>query len=127
MTMATKNEIFQSKLASYLQADKAGKRAILDTVCNVTKLHRKAAIRKFKTMQLTSSSSPERRGPPRTYTPDVTPALKDLWFAASELCGEPIHPIIAEYVGILKRAGQWQHRSRTTSKLRNISAGALER
>ena len=125
--MATKNEIFQSKLATYLQADKAGKRKILDAVCGITTLHRKAAIRKFKTMQLTSSSSPERRGRPCTYTPDVTLALKDIWSAASELCGELIHPIIAEYVVILKRDGQWQHGSETTTKLLNMSEGTVKR
>jgi hypothetical protein len=57
--MATKNEIFQSKLATYLKADKAGKQAILTTVCDVTKLHRKAAIRKFAVLQKHPSSKPE--------------------------------------------------------------------
>lgn len=121
MTMATKNEIFQSKLALYLKANKALKQQILDTVCSLTGLHRKAAIRKFKVLQLRSPGHIAKRGRPVTYTPDVTLALKDIWLAASELCGELIHPVIAEYVAILSRDGQWQHTKATTAKLLKMS------
>src|ERR1700722_603638 len=127
MTMATKNEIFQSKLASYLHANKAGKQAILDKVCDVTKLHRKAAIRKFAVLQKRSSSQPEVRGRPAYYTPDVTLALRDIWSAASELCGELIHPIIADYVAILRRDGCWQHGEETTTKLLSMSEITVKR
>jgi hypothetical protein len=119
--MTTKNEIFQSKLALYLKADKVVKQQILDTVCDVTGLHRKAAIRKFRVLQLRSSTKTETRGRPVTYTPDVTLALKDIWSAASELCGELTHPIIAEYVEILNRDGQWQHSEQATAKLLHMS------
>jgi hypothetical protein len=125
--MATTNEIFQSKLTAYLSADKAGKQAILDTVCSITKLHRKAAIRKFKALQLKRSSQPEQRGRPAYYTPDVTLALRDIWSAASELCGELIHPIIHDYVTILKRDGMWPHGKETTAKLLRMSEITVKR
>jgi len=127
MTMATKNEVFQSKLAIYVKADRAGKQKILDAVCGITNLHRKAAIRKFRVLQLRSPNQPEKRGRPVIYTSDVTFALKDIWLAASELCGELIHPIIAEYVAILKRDGQWRHGTETTTKLLSMSEMTVKR
>jgi hypothetical protein len=125
--MTTKYEIFQTKLGKYLKADKAGKQAILDMVCDLTKLHRKAAIRKFRRLQLKSSLAPEARGRPCYYTPDVTLALKDIWSAASELCGELIHPIIADYVKVLKRDGCWQYGEETTTKLLAMSEVTVKR
>lgn len=121
MTMATKNEIFQSKVATYLKADRTGKREILDAVCDITGLHRKAAIRKFKALQRRSLARSPRRGRPVIYTSDVTYALRDIWVAASELCGELIHPIIAEYVVILQRDKQWHHGEEATAKLLGMS------
>ena len=62
MTMTTKNEIFQEKLKTYLKANKAEKQQILDVVCSVTGMHRKAAVRKFSRLQLKDSRLQETRG-----------------------------------------------------------------
>lgn len=62
MTMATKTEIFSAYLKRYLDADKNGKGAILTHVCFVTRLHRKAAIRKFRKLQIKDSAHQEQRG-----------------------------------------------------------------
>ena len=51
MTMATKQEIFNERLKEYLAASKEDKGRVLDAVCNVTGGNRKAAIRRFKTLQ----------------------------------------------------------------------------
>ncbi len=116
--MGTRNDIFQSHLKAYLVADKAGKTKLLEHVCAITDMHRKAAIRKFRQLQLRSpSASPLRRGRPIEYGPDVTAALHDVWIAASEICGELLHPVIADYVAIFRRDGQWQHGEETTAKL----------
>jgi len=88
MTMTTKNEVFKSKLTTYLKADKAGKHDILNVVCDVTNIHRKAAIRKFKRLQLRSFRQSEKRGRPAYYTNDVTLAFKDIWVIGSGVCGE---------------------------------------
>lgn len=128
MTMSTKNEVFKDKLKEYLQATKAEKQEILNHVCFTTKLHRKAAIRKFRRLQLRSSSAhaQERRGRPIHYTADVDLALKDIWRTGSEVCGELIHPIIAEYVTALRRDGMWKHGEETTAKLLKMSEGSVK-
>lgn len=125
--MTTKNEIFRDKLNEYLSASKTEKGAILDHLCFTTKLHRKAAVRKFGVLQKRSSSRPEGRGRPQYYTPDVTLALKAIWQAGSEVCGELVHPIIAEYVAILRRDGMWQHGQETTQKLLKMSEATVKR
>ncbi len=127
MTMTTKNEIFQEKLKTYLKANKAKKQQILDVVCSVTGMHRKAAIRKFSRLQLKDSRLQKTRGRPSYYTNDVTLALKDIWRAGSEVCGELIHPIILEYVAALKRDGMWHYGEETTHKLLQMSEIMVKR
>ena len=126
MTMATIIEVFQRYLPEYLKASRQRKQAILDTVCELTDFHRKAAIRKFRVLQMKSSCDTDGRGRPVIYTPDVTSALKDVWTAGSEICGELLHPVTAEYVAIFKRDGKWNHRPETTEKLLRMSEGTMK-
>jgi hypothetical protein len=127
MTMATKTKIFKEYVAEYLKADKRGKGKILTHVCFVVKLHRKAAIRKFRRLQMHDPGIEERRGRATFYTPDVTAALKDVWEAGGEVCGELLHPMIREYVEILQRDGMWHHTAEATEKLLFMSTSTLER
>ena len=125
--MATKKEIFKEHLAEYLQAGKARKNELLDAVCAVTKMHRKAAVRKFSVLQTRDPQKEERRGRHEYYTPDVTAALKDIWEAGYEVCGELLHAIIGEYVHILKRDKLWKHSTGATKKLLEMSEATVKR
>lgn len=115
--MATKNNIFEEKLGEYLSADIPRKSEILSAVIEITGLHRKSAIRRFRRLQLLDGSLPERRGRKVYYTKDVDVALFDLWEAANQPCGELLFPLIEEYVSILKRDDMWTHGDVATSKL----------
>jgi hypothetical protein len=127
MTMETKNDIFESHVRAYLQSDKAGKSQLLEHICALTGMHRKAAIRKFNALQKRSLLTvPAGRGRPLRYTPDVDAALHDVWVAASGICGELLRPAIAEYTAILQRDGQWQHGAETTAKLLAMSEGTVK-
>jgi hypothetical protein len=125
--MTTKNHIFKRYLSEYLRADRKRKGEILEAVCDVTGIHRKAAIRKFKVLQLKDSSGLKKRGRKAYYTLDVTLALKDLWEASSEICGELLHPMVKEYVDILKRDKMWSHSKETTEKLLIMSEITVKR
>jgi hypothetical protein len=128
MTMATKNEIFSEYISQYLKATKEDKGRILGIVCAVTGLHRKAAIRKFRNLQMHTVLKPKKRPGPRIlYTADVTAALKDIWIAGNEVCGELLHPIVGEYVDILIRDKMWHHNVVATVKLRLMSEGTMKR
>ena len=115
--MATKNEIFQEQLSRYLAADKQHKGEILTHVCAVAGMHRKAAIRKFRSLQLRDSVHQEGRGRHVYYTKDVDAALETIWSAANEPCGELLYSMIAEYLAILKRDKLWDHSDEATGKL----------
>lgn len=117
MTMATKNEIFQEHLNRYLSADKQDKSEILTHVCAVTGMHRKAAIRKFRRLQLRDPATQEGRGRKVYFTKDVDAALETVWSAANAPCGELLHPMITEYVAIFKRDKVWKHSDEATGKL----------
>jgi hypothetical protein len=125
--MESKNEVFKEKLKLYLKGSKLDKQQILDHVCFVTGMHRKAAVRKFSRLQLKDSRIQEGRGRPLYYTNDVNLALKEIWQAASEVCGELIHPVIHDYVVALKRDGMWKHGEDTTLKLLEMSEITVKR
>lgn len=127
MTMATKTKVFKEYLAEYLQADKRRKGEILTHVCFVTRLHQKAAIRKFGKLRMRDAAREERRGRSTFYTPDVTCALKDVWEAGNEVCGELLYPMVREYVDILERDGMWRHGAEATEKLLFMSEGTMKR
>ena len=126
MTMETKNEIFQRYVNEYLAATKDQKLGILTIVCMVTGMHRKAVIRKFRALQMRDPAKEERRGRSVYYTADVTAALKDIWQVGNEVCGELLHPIVPEYVQILKRDRMWEHGTEATEKLLAMSEGTMK-
>jgi hypothetical protein len=127
MTMQTITDIFKEYLERYLKADKSGKSIILNHVCFVTKMHRKASVRKFKRLQFRDPYVNEHRGRSEYYGPDVTIALKDLWEAGNEVCGELLFPVINEYIDILIRDKKWKHGDDTTSKLRAMKLCTIKR
>lgn len=126
MTMETKHNIFEEHKITYWKGSKQEKGKLLNAVCAVTKMHRKAAIRKFEAIRKKSSSREEQRGRSLFYTPDVTAALKDIWEAGNEVCGELLHPVVSEYVTILKRDRMWKHSIETTEKLLWMSEGTMK-
>ena len=125
--MATKNDIFKEHLSSYLKSEKQKKGDILKHVCFVTGMHRKAAIRKFTHLKKRSPYNEDQRGRAMVYTPEVTAALKDIWEAGNEVCGELLYPVINEYITILQKDGMWTHANEATRKLREMSEGTLKR
>ncbi len=127
MTMATKKEIFEEHLAEYLQAGKERKSELLSAVCGVTRMHRKAAVRKFARLQRRDPLREAKRGRSEYYTPDVTTALRDIWDTGNNVCGELLHPMIAEYVYVLKRDRLWTHGEEATTKLLAMSEATVKR
>ncbi len=127
MTMTTKNEIFAKYKRKYIKASKQQKGAILNTVCEVTGMFRKSVIRRFRRLQLKSAIDLDKRGRKEIYTPDVMAALKYVWIAANEPCGEIMHPMVAEYVRIFERDGTWKHSDEATFKLLVMSERTMKR
>lgn len=127
MTMETKQEIFKEKLAAYLVAGKARKGEILDAVCGVMGCHRKAAVRRFRTLQMRDTAAhQERRGRKVVYGASVTDALRELWDMTSRICAERLHDEIPAYVRALMRDGMWRHDEATSRSLLMMSLGTMK-
>src|SRR3989338_4297208 len=126
MTMRTKQEIFSEKLAAYVAADRAGKGEILDSVCFVTGCHRKAAGRRFRTLQMRSSVQEDKRGRKVIYGKAVTAALREIWEIGNRICAERLRPEAREDVRVLRHDGMWTHDERTTALLLQMSMGTMK-
>jgi hypothetical protein len=131
MNMETKQEIVERYKQDYYNArvEKGGRKKlteIIDIVRKVTKMHRKSVIRMFNRDQTKDPATPENRGREECYGPDVTVALKDIWEAGGEVCGELLHPIVREYVSILNRDKMWKHGDIATGKLCAMSMGTMK-
>jgi hypothetical protein len=127
MNMENKQGVFEEKLGAYLKGDRKRKGEILDSVVEVTGLTRKAAIKRFRKMQMRDPCSVEQRGRPRYYTQDVIAVLKEVWEVGSEACGENLHPMIGEYIDIQIREKKWSHDDIVTFKLRKMSVGSVKK
>lgn len=129
MTMETKKNIFREHLAAWLKAtgDKKKRGEIIQHVVFVAGVNPKSVPRSFRRVQMHDPAQGERRGRKRHYTPDVIAALKEVWEAASESCGENLHPLLSEYVHILTRDKLWHHSEEATKKLLVMSLASVKR
>ncbi len=131
MKMEAKQEVFDRYKNEYYKAriTEGGRKdltKIIDTVESVTGMGRKSIIRAFNRIQTKDPCTLEKRGRPLYYTPDVTAALKEIWEAGSEVCGELLHPMTTEYVNVLKRDKMWKQSDEATGKLLAMSEGTMK-
>lgn len=128
--METKNQIFDRYKKEYFKAKakKSKKRQteILTTVIGVVRMARKSAIRKFNRLQRQDPHKEEKRGRKVYYTPNAITALRDIWEAGNELCGELLYPLRQEYIEILKRDNMWKHDEVATALLLKMSLGTMK-
>jgi hypothetical protein len=130
MNMETKNQVFERYKKEYFEAKSKKKRSlqsrVLDIVCQVTRITRKAGIRKFGRIQDKDNFVIEARGRKTYYTADAIAALKDIWTTGNEACGELLFAVAKEYVAILQRDNMWDHSKSATEKLLKMSLGTMK-
>lgn len=129
MTMATKHEVLKDHLKEWLSAknDKGKRGEIIKIVCAAIRLNPKSVPRAFRRLHMRGGDPRPRPGRPVIYTPDAIAALFDVWEAANMPCGELLHPVIAEYVRVMKRDGDWKHGETATEKLLAMSLRTVKR
>lgn len=127
--MATKKDIYKEHLSAWLKVrgNRKKRGEITDHLCFITGMHRNSVPRKFRALQMRDSARIEQRGRAVYYDAAVTAALRDVWEAGDEACGELLHPQLGEYVDILLRDGIWKHSDEATAKLRAISEHTVRR
>jgi hypothetical protein len=128
MTMKTKKELFGVEIKGYFKGSKKEKGRILDALERQTGMRRESLIRALKREFLRSVyNQPNKRGRKTYYTPDTYAALKEIWESANSCCGELLHPVIPEYIQILKRDDMWDHSDEATCKLLAMSLATVKR
>jgi len=130
LTMKTRQEIFTKYQQDYQSARNTNRKKvseILETVSVVTGMTRKSVNRRFLSNQYQYASKIEKRGRKPQYTAAVKSVLHDLWRSNAYACGESLHPMVREYVTILKRDTMWKYSEYTTQKLYQMSLGTMKR
>src|SRR5476649_1899316 len=126
MKRAMVKNIIQEQLQAYLKASLPGKSAIITSICQVTGMHRKAAIRAFKREQLRSSwKAGPKLGRPRYYLAETDAALAFVWEQYDYPAAERL-PVMAEAIRIFVRDGMWRYSEAATKQLRGMSLGAMK-
>jgi transposase InsO family protein len=127
--MATKHEVLKDHLEEWLHAkkDKKKRGEIIKIVCAAIRINPKSVPRAFRRIQMRGVDCALRSGRPTIYTPDAIAALADVWEAGNMSCGELLHPVVAEYVRIMKRDGDWKHGETATNKLLAMSMRTMKR
>lgn len=126
MTMTTKQDIINEHRAAYQAAGRKGKGSILDALEATTGLRRQAIIQRFHRLPVEQGNG-KRRGRRCQYDADVTAALKEIWQAGNEICGERLHPSIPEYVRVLQRDSMWLYDAGTTAALLQMRLATVKR
>lgn len=127
MTMGARNEVFERYKNEYAKGRKRERSIILDTVCETTGLHRKAAVRKFGRLTKGRKREYEHRGRPTKYGKDVDAALYDVWEIGAFCCAELLRGEVSTYIEALTALGKWRYGDVTTGLLRALSLGEMKR
>lgn len=104
---------------------------ILDTVEDLTCMHRMSIIRKFKDLRnqdtISKKSMPPVLGRPRVYDSYDDLALKKVWEVGGKICGELLHPMISEYILQCKKYDEWKFDDEVEEKLKMMSERTVKR
>ena len=129
--MKTTVDPFEKYKEEYWKANKKRKGEILNVMTELTALHKKSIIRKFRRLQFADTASqksiPVKQGRPYVYNIETVSALKQLWELSSKLCGELLHPMIKEYLKQYQHNGDWKYEKEVDAKLLMMSVSTVKR
>jgi hypothetical protein len=127
MTMKAIAEVFSRYKHEYGKGDKTKKTEVLNTVCETTGLHRKAAVRKFARIFSTKKFAVDGRGRPVKYGANVTAALCSVWEVGARCCAELLRSEVNTYIKACEEKNTWKHGDLATGLLRCMSLGEMKR
>lgn len=97
MSQKTRNEVLERLRPRYARAGKKHKSKIIDEVVELFDYHRKAAVRALRWRP--RRAVPFVTGRPKEYDPEkLLPALKTIWLAALQPCGERLKAALPEWL-----------------------------
>ena len=123
ITLARRQELTAVVSRRYHDADRVGRKLILDEFTKITGYHRKHAIR-----LLTAPPAPTRERPCRhIYQEAVREALVVLWEAADRICGKRLKAATPFLVEAMERHGHLRLEETVRSQLLTMSAATMDR
>jgi len=104
---------------------------ILNTIEELTGMHRMSIIRKFKDLRdqdsVAKKSIPPILGRPKIYNNYDILALKKIWEVSDKVCGELLYPMISEYILQCKKYDEWKFSIEVERKLKMMSERTVKR
>lgn len=125
MTRGSIREYTEAVRLRYLWASKKEKGGILDEFTQVTRLHRKAAIRLLHRAKRPPSG--RKKGRPSRYRAETARTLKVVWEAADRICSRRLHPFIRELISILKHHSELTLSPDIETQLCQMSPSTMDR
>jgi hypothetical protein len=124
MSVAARKELIAVVRLRYREADRDGKKLILDELTKVTGYHRKHAIR-----LLTSKEKPmlRERSCRRVYDEAVNESLVVLWEAADRICGKRLKAALPLLLDSMEKYGHLKPDDSVRSQLLAMSAATIDR
>ena len=109
----------------YLQADRAGRGALLTEMEAVTGLHRKSLTRLLRAPTL--ARQPRRRSRGRRYGVEVRPVITTVWESLDYICAERLTPALLPMARHLAQFGECALTEEVAGKLATISRATVQR
>lgn len=120
--------IIEEKLPAYTRASLLEKTIILSSVCAVSGMQRKAAIRAFGRERKRSGWQPvPKLGRPKHYTAETEAALAWVWEQYEYPCAERLKGEIPEAIRIFIRDDMWHYSELATQQLWDMSLASMKK
>lgn len=124
MSKMSKREYLRELKKKYRRAGKKKKGQLLNDFCEFAGYHRKSALRLVGNRLAGKWKRPKPRR--KKYDLETIEALKKLWRASGEICGERFHPFIRELLACLESFNEIEITDETKRKLLEISLGKVK-
>jgi len=123
--LATRRELIEAIAARYQCGTRIEKQKILDEFIEVTKFHRKHAIRALRKVEAKVEITQASRA--RLYDEAAVTALTTLWEASDRICGKRLKEAIPTLVDAMERYKHLQLDSEVRQRLLRMSAATMDR